>query len=103
MSYRGVKNTTFNGVECIPWKEAFSRCTAGFEDDLWKHYLGQNDPGPALVASSIMFAMRPDRLGVRGGARPSAPDPPHEFRLTLRSKSDRFLSSSYHIQKKKRI
>jgi hypothetical protein len=76
MSYRGAKNTTFNGVECIPWEEAFSRCTEGFEDDLLKYYLEHGVPGPALITAAIMFAMRPDRLGVRGGAHPSAPAPP---------------------------
>jgi hypothetical protein len=27
-SYRGGKNTTRGGLRCVPWKEAFERCTA---------------------------------------------------------------------------
>ena len=27
MSYRGPRNTTFNGMACLPWAEVFDRCS----------------------------------------------------------------------------
>ena len=33
MSYRGAKDTTFNGIECLTWEEVFDRCTDGFESE----------------------------------------------------------------------
>ena len=72
MSYRGSKSTTVNGIECLPWAEAFARCTAGFE--------ARNlDPldGPATdhswLISTYMSHMMPDRLGIRDEVKPTPP------------------------------
>ena len=37
MSYRGSKNTAYNGVECVPWEDAYARCTIGYEAELIKY------------------------------------------------------------------
>ena len=73
MSYRGVKNTTFNGMECLPWNEVFSMCTEGFEDDVLSYYKSRKGSMPPneykrVFAASFMSYFTPDKMGLRGGA-----------------------------------
>jgi len=76
MSYRGTTNTTFNGLECLPWNKVFSMCTTGFEDlflslyaeDKSKSRLSENDY-KRLYATAFMSYFAPDAFGLRGGAQ----------------------------------
>ena len=74
MSYRGPKSTTFNGIECLPWGDVFSRCTQGFEEQNW-NYLQKKESGlfgfDQLQLSGYLSHMSPDRLGL--GSRMNPP------------------------------
>lgn len=72
MSYKGAKSTTFNGIECLPWGEVFSKCTKGFEEQNRNYIAGMRgvDYGK-LSVSSYLSHMSPDRLGVRDKVIPS--------------------------------
>ena len=75
MSYRGKKTTTFNGIECLPWGEVFSRCTKGFEEQNRKLLSAKaQQPGEdyaQLELSSYLSHMSPDRLGLRSKTTPA--------------------------------
>ena len=72
MSYRGQKSTTFNGIECLPWGEVFSRCTKGFEKQSIKALRKeQGEDYVQLEISSYLSQMSPDRLGLRSRMTPS--------------------------------
>ena len=71
MSYRGKKTTTFNGIECLPWGEVFSRCTKGFEEQNTKAFrYEQGEDYAQLELSSYLSHMSPDRLGLRSKTTP---------------------------------
>ena len=71
MSYRGKKTTTFNGIECLPWGEVFSRCTQGFEEQNTKALRQeQGEDYTQLEISSYLSHMSPDRLGLRSKTTP---------------------------------
>ena len=73
MSYRGPKSTTFNGIECLPWGEVFSRCTQGFEEQNWNYLQKkESDVGEydKLQLSGYLSQMSPDRLGLRSEINP---------------------------------
>ena len=71
MSYRGPKSTTFNGIECLPWGDVFSRCTQGFEEQNW-NYLQKKTrvEYDKLQLSGYLSHMSPDRLGLRSKTTP---------------------------------
>ena len=74
MSYRGPKSTTFNGIECLPWGEVFSRCTKGFKEEnlrFLKNKLGWGSHQGKLGVSSYLSHMSPDLLGLKGKMTPS--------------------------------
>jgi hypothetical protein len=64
MSYRGPKSTTFNGIECLPWGEVFSRCTKGFEEENSNYIknVRSHTNYDKLALSSYLSHMSPDRL-----------------------------------------
>jgi len=67
MSYRGPRNTTFNGIECLPWAEAFDRCCTGFEQESYSSMNGVRGPHyKQLVISQYMSHLSPDKLGLEG-------------------------------------
>ena len=73
MSYRGAKDTTFNGIECLTWEEVFDRCTDGFESE--NRLALANDVGDdvdAWIFSTYLSHMLPDRLGIRENLSPEA-------------------------------
>jgi hypothetical protein len=74
MSYGGAKSTTFNGIECLPWGEVFSRCTKGFEEESVKKLndfrLSRWDGFPRGEMSATLSHMSPDRLGLRSKMTP---------------------------------
>jgi hypothetical protein len=74
MSYKGPKSTTFNGMECLPWGEVFSRCTKGFEEENIEVLMTDSEEGSShekLALSFYLSHMSPDLLGLRGKMTPS--------------------------------
>jgi hypothetical protein len=77
MSYRGAKNTTVNGIECLPWSKAFSVCMDGYEELFMSIYkmtpetkgldLGFSEAErERAFAATVMGTFAPDRFGIRG-------------------------------------
>ena len=74
MSYKGPKSTTFNGMECLPWGEVFSRCTKGFEEENIEVLMTDSEEGSShekLALSFYLSHMSPDLLGLKGKMTPS--------------------------------
>ena len=65
MSYEGPKSETFNGITCMRWADVFERCTAGFEEQQLEALASYSRSYTSeLLASFVLSAMSPDRLGM---------------------------------------